>query len=188
VTPPALPLGHDALRFEFQAVTLPDLDASAYLARPQALAGALAARMRLAAQAPITDHKLACVRRNIEGSEVDNDEVRQLLLDVVEAYLPLAGTDAEHFEQLLQLPENQGVRQTMKTWTEQQQEMGEARGEARGKLGQAREDVLRVLEARLGPVSPAIAQRLEEMDDVAALRALLVRAATASTLEDIGLS
>jgi hypothetical protein len=36
--------------------------------------------------------------------------------------LPLTGAGAEQFEQLLQQPEHEGVRQTMKTWPEQHKE------------------------------------------------------------------
>lgn len=85
------------------------VDADAYLTRPQALAGALAARMRPAVNTPPSHHKLACLRRIIEGSDVETEQTRQLLADVVETYLPLKDADAIQFEHLLQLPENEGV-------------------------------------------------------------------------------
>ncbi len=188
-------LGQTSQQFEMLAVTLRALDAETYLARPQALAGALAALMRRPAQSPPSAHKLACLRRIIEGSGVEREEVRQLLLDVVEAYLRLSGADAEEFEQLLQQPENEGIRQTMKTWTEQQQEIGEARGreigeeigKEIGKRIEAQEAVLRVLAARFHTVPPAVAERVRHMDDVPALEALLGRVATAATLAETGL-
>ncbi|GAC1447780.1 MAG: hypothetical protein PVSMB4_03910 [Ktedonobacterales bacterium] len=180
-------LGHTPLQFEFLAVTLRALDASVYLAQPQALAGALAARMPPAAHTPRSRHKLACLRRIIEGDGVDRSETRALLADVVETYLPLKGREAEQFERLLQLPENQGVRHTMETWTETQQKIGEARGEARGAIRKAREDILRALEVRFGPVLPGVAARVQAIEDEAALDALLVRVLTASTLEETGL-
>jgi hypothetical protein len=176
-------LGHPILEFSFLAVTLRALDAAAYLARAPALAGALAARMRPAAHTPPSRHKLACLRRIIEGSGVARDETRQLLADVVEAYLPLAGADAEQFEQLLQQPENEQLRHGMKTWSEQQQEIGEARG----KLDEAREAVLRVLRARFGAVPPAQAARILALEDLAALEALLTQAATVAALADFDL-
>ena len=172
-------LGQPFLESAFLVVTLRALDAEVYLARPQALAGALAALMRCAAHTPPSVHKLACLRRIIEGTGVDREETRQLLLNVVEAYLPLSGAEAERFEELLRQPENERIRQAMKTWTEQQQEIG--------KRVKAQEDVLRVLEARFGPVPPAVAARLRQIDDEPALDALLTRAAVAASLAEMGL-
>ncbi|HEV7130121.1 MAG TPA: hypothetical protein VGN32_22020, partial [Ktedonobacterales bacterium] len=126
-------LGHRILEFEFLAVTLRALDASIYLARPQALAGALAARMRPTPRTPLSQHKVACLHRIIGGTGMDREETQRLLVDVVETYLPLTGADAKEFEALLQLPENEGIRETMKTWSEQQQEIGEERGKEIGK-------------------------------------------------------
>ncbi len=139
--------------------------------------------MRRPAQSPPSAHKLACLRRIIEGSGVEREADRQLLLDVVEVYLRLTGRDAEEFEQVLQQPENEGIRQTMKTWTEQQQGIGEEIGR---KL-KAQEDVLRVLEARFSPLPPTAVARIRQLDDEAALDALLVRIATAATLAETGL-
>jgi hypothetical protein len=185
-------LGHTVLEFAFLAVTLRALDAAPYLAQPYALAGALAARMRPGAGTPPSQHKLACLRRIIEGSGAQRDETKKLLADVVETYLPLKGADADQYEQLLQLPENQGVGHTMKTWMEQQEEIaqarGEARGEARGAVREARTAVLRVLEARLGTLPPAVIARVQQMEDLAALEVLLTRAATATSLADAGLA
>lgn len=112
------------------------------------------------------------------------EETRQLLLNVVEAYLPLSGAEAERFEELLRQPENEGIRQAMKTWTEQQQEIGK---QEIGKRVRAQEDVLRVLEARFGPVPLAVAERIRQIDDEAALDALLTRAAVAASLAEMGL-
>jgi hypothetical protein len=72
----------------------------------------------------------------------------------------------------------------MKTWSEQQQEIGEARGEARGALQEARAAVLRVLRARFGAVPPALAARIAAMEDLVALEALLTQAATVAALAD----
>jgi hypothetical protein len=76
-------LGRGILQFEFPAITLPGLDAGTYLAQPQALAGALAARMRPAANTPRSRHKLACLRRIIDGSGVEAEQTRQLQEDVL---------------------------------------------------------------------------------------------------------
>ena len=172
-------LGHNFLQYEFLAVTLRALDAGTYLARPQALAGALAALMRRPARMLPGTHKLACLRRIMDGDGADPEETRQLLANVVETCLPLTGADAEQFEQLLRQPENEGVRQTMKTWLEQHEEIAAIR--------KAQEDVLRVLEARFGPVPPEVAARVRQVNDEAALGALLTRAATAPSLAAIDL-
>ena len=172
-------LDHSPLIFEYSAVTLGALDANAYLARPIALAGALAAIMRRASSTPLSEYKLACLRRIIQGGGVPTDRTRHLLADVVQAYLPLFGQDEEAFDRLLTLPQNQEVRHTMQTWTEQQQ--------AIARLDTKREDMLRVLETKLGPIPEAVVTRVLEMNDVAALSSLLVRAVTASSLEELGL-
>jgi hypothetical protein len=190
-------LAHEIFAFNFFAVTLGSLDASVYLARPQALAGALAARMRRPPGTPPSRHKLACKRRIMDGSKggsnVDEDEVRRLLSDVVEAYLSLEGEDAEEYEELLRLPENEGIRDQMKTWSEQQQEIGEARGEARGeahgeahgKIAKAHEDVLRVLEIKFSPLPADLAARVRAITSEADLDALLVQAVQAAQLSDV---
>ncbi len=117
------------------------------------------------------------------GSGADPEETCQLLANVVETCLPLTGADAEQFEQLLRQPENEGVRQTMKTWLEQHEEIAETRGAVR----KAQEDVLRVLGARFGSVPPEVEARVRQMNDEAALGALLTRTATASSLAAIDL-
>ncbi len=176
-------LGHPLLSFSFLAVTLRMLDAAVYLGRPQALAGALAALMRQPASMSASQYKLACLRRIIEGTEVAREEERKLLVNVVESYLPLAGQEAEAFERLLDEPEQQGVRQSMKTWLEQHEEIGEARGAVRVK----QDDILRVLELRFRTVPAPVVERVRHLDDMAALDALLERAVTAATLADTGL-
>lgn len=181
-------LGHDVFSFTFFALTLGALDASAYLARPQALVGALAARMRRAPGMPPSRHKLACKRRIIEGNTGGNianaDDVRRLLFDVVEAYLPLEGAEAEAYEELLQLPENEGIRKRMKTWSEQQQEIGEVQG----KLAKAQEDVLRVLEVKFGTLPADLVARVRAITNEAELDALLVMAVKATRLDEVSIS
>jgi hypothetical protein len=132
-------------------------------------------------------HKLACLRRIIEGTGVKHEASRRLLNDVLEMYLRLAGTEAEQFEALLSRPENEGVRWTMKTWSQEREEIGEARGREIGRQLEAQENLLRVLEARFGPVPAAVAERVRQSDDIQALEALVVRAATATTLAETGL-
>jgi hypothetical protein len=179
-------LGLRVFEFAYFAVTLGGLDAAEYLDRHQALAGALAARMR--PRAPLEEHKLACLRRIMEGGGVARDVDRTLLVDVVETYLPLTGADAERFEDLLRRPENEGIRAHMKTWSEAQQEIGEARGEARGRLAAVQDALLALLEARLGPVPLEVVARVRAIGDEATLRGLLLRAADAKTLADLGLT
>jgi hypothetical protein len=140
--------------------------------------------MRRPASMPASQYKLACLRRIIEGTAVVREEARQLLLDVVESYLPPEGREAEAFERLLEEPEQQGVRQSMKTWSEQQQEIGAARGAVRAK----QDDILRVIERRLGAVPAPVKERVRQIQDEAALDTLLDRVATASTLADTGLA
>jgi uncharacterized membrane protein YccC len=122
-------------------------------------------------------HKLACLRRIMDGSGAALEETRQLLANLVETCLPLTGADAEQFDRMLRQPENERVRQTMKTWLEQHEELAAIR--------KAQEAVLRVLEARFGPVPPEVVARVREMNDEAALDALLTRAAIASSLAEI---
>ena len=79
----------------------------------------------------------------------------------------------------------------MKTWGEEREEIGEARGreigEARGKRLEAQEIVLRVLEARFGPLPPTVVERIRQTDDQSTLDALVVRAATAASVAETGL-
>ncbi len=75
----------------------------------------------------------------------------------------------------------------MKTWGEEQEEIGEARGREIGKRLEAQEIVLRVLEARFGPLPPPVAERVRQTDNQSTLDALVVRAATAASLAETGL-
>jgi hypothetical protein len=76
----------------------------------------------------------------------------------------------------------------MKTWLEQHEEFGYARGYARGLLLVRRESVLLVLGARIGHIPPEVAERVNQIDDHARLTALLERAFSATSLADLGLA
>jgi hypothetical protein len=115
----------------------------------------------------------------MEGSGVEREATRQLLLEAVEIALPLSGQDAEEFEGLLRRPENEGIRHTIKTWTETQQEIG--------RKIKAQQALLRVLAIRFGPVPPVVEECVRQVDDEATLDGLLACAITAATLADTGL-
>jgi hypothetical protein len=95
----------------------------------------------------------------------------------------MEGGEAEAFERLLEEPEQQGVRQSMKTWLEQHEEIGEAQGAVR----KAQDDILRVLELRFGRVPPQVIERVRQLNSMAELDAMLERAVTAAVLADTGL-
>ena len=65
---------------------------------------------------------------------------------------------------------------------------GERLGERRGELRGRREVLLEVLDARFGEVPPATSARIKGTRNIDHLKAWLLRATTADTLADVGIT
>jgi hypothetical protein len=142
------------LRFEYQYVGLPALDALEYVTRDNWLGVALAALMRIPSERKAW-LKAEALRRLVGSSE--SDQRRFLLTECVQAYLPLEGPQREEYEQLLVSKPYEGVMKTEMTTFEK----GEALGRQKGMDQGLRRMLQMLLENRFGPLTPVVRQRLD---------------------------
>lgn len=115
------------------------------------------------------------------------DEVRQwLLANLVETYLPLTTATQRRYEQLLAREEYQMAKQwDYHAFRDQMREEGLQQGLQQGLMSAKREDILTVLRARFTPLPDELTQRIEAIVSPSELDALLVRAATAGSLDEM---
>lgn len=167
--------GHELVRFNYPYVGLPALDAERYVCQENWLGVALSALMRVSKQRKI---ELAgeALGRIVHSPE--NSYRKTLLCECVSAYLPTDAEQRRQFEEMVRNHPDSGV---------QAMELGlldhvEQRGELKGR----RETVREQLEARFGPLPPAITARLEACD-ADRLRELSRALLSADSLEELGL-
>jgi len=111
------------------------------------------------------------------------DEARRwFLAHVVETYLRLAPAAQTRYQQLLEQEEHQMAKQwDYYTWRDQMREEGRQEGEVRAK----QDGIMMIMQARFAPVPEELRRRVEAIRVPAELDALLVRVATASSLDDV---
>jgi predicted transposase YdaD len=120
------------------------------------------------------------------------DEARQfLLVDLIETYFRLSGTQRERYQRLVSRKEYRKVQDVELSWAEELEEKGLKKGLEKG-LEKGREDgkretLLRQLSAKFGRLSVAARTRVEAIDSVDELDALLERILTATSLDDMKL-
>jgi hypothetical protein len=184
--------------FRYYAFGLSRCRAEDYLVRPEPLAWALAALMRPGRQTR-AELKMACLRRIAAAGLTDNQSF--LLVNFVETYLQLTGSQAEEFDRL-QKAENQEVVAVRMTWAEQIEaqglkkglEEGRTVGRAEGRVeGRAegiealRHIVLLQLEQRFGAVPKTARRKLEKISALEPLTHLAERVVVARSLQELGL-
>ena len=108
----------------------------------------------------------------------ENDYRRYLLAECLEAYADLDDAQKERLHGLLSTEPYREVQPLMITTYERGIERGIEQGE--------RQAALRQLEAKFGPVSPEVKQRVEALSPEALAR-LQLELLKAQTLEEIGL-
>jgi hypothetical protein len=185
-------LGPNFPELRYVSFGLAGCRAAEYLARPEALAWALAAVMDPGSLSR-AELKMACLRR-ITGLRGRTDPF--LLVDCVENYLELDVREVAEFEALRSQSENQEVRTVAMTWSEKIAAQGEAKGEARGEAkgrgegrGEgAREILLLQLVERFGPLPEGARHKVEEISSLQRLTQLAKRVLTAHSLEEMGLT
>jgi predicted transposase YdaD len=105
-----------------------------------------------------------------------------LLANVVESFLPLRAAARKRYEQLLTREEYQMAKQwDYHAWNEHTRAEAMQQGLVRAK----REDILTILRARFSPFPDELARQIETISTLSELDALLVRAATANSLDDV---
>jgi hypothetical protein len=139
---------HRLLRFEYAYVGLPGLEAEPYATGEHLLGVALSALMRVPPERRAELHAEALKRIARSG---ENDWRRFLLAECVEAYGSLDEAQRQRLQALLTSEQYQEVRPLMITTYE------------RGKIEGRRETALLQLEAKFGPLAPAVRQQVEAL-------------------------
>src|SRR5258708_11377748 len=100
--------------------------------------------------------------RRIIGAPLP-DQKRFLLGECVQAYLPMDDQQQSEFQRLVTGEAYAGVRAVNTTWYEKGIEMGMEKGMAEGEDRGRRAMLRDMLEHRFGPVSQAVAERLQQL-------------------------
>jgi hypothetical protein len=178
---------HRILRFDYAYVGLPALDGEAYATGENLLGVALSALMRLPAERRAELHAEGLKRIARSG---ENDFRRFLLAECLEAYADLDEAEQHRLQALLSTEPYQEVQPIMTTAyqraVERGIEQGIERGIERGILEGERRSALRLLEAKFGPVSPEVKQRVEALSPEA-LAQLQVHVLEEQSLNELGL-
>ena len=132
---------------------------------------------------------MACLRRIAAASLTDRQ--RQPLVNCVETYLELKGSDAEELEALQAAEPNEEVQAMRMTWAEKLEAKGEAKGRDIGvEIGKQegfRQVLLRQLGARFGPLSEDVKRRVEAIGSTERLNQIAEQILVAHSLEEMGL-
>jgi hypothetical protein len=147
---------HQILRFDYAYVGLPALDGEPYATGENLLGVALSALMRLPAERRAELHAEGLKRIARSG---ENDFRRFLLAECLEAYADLDEAQQERLQRLLSTEQYQEVQPLMTTTYERGLERGLERGIRQGEQRSA----LRLLEAKFGPLSADVKQRVEAL-------------------------
>jgi hypothetical protein len=166
---------HRLLRFEYAYVGLPKLNAEQYVSGAHLLGVALSSLMKVPKERRAEVHLEALKRIALSR---ENDYRRFLLAECVEAYGDLDEAQRQRLEALLATPQYQEVRPLVITTYE--------RGKLEGKMEERREMVLLQLEAKFGPLPPAIKQRVEALSPEQ-LRQVALEFVKAQSLKELGL-
>ena len=184
------------LRFRYNGVWLARLNAEEYVERDPPAGAALAALMDRSDKSRRRD--LASLRVSMLSRVVESglDEGRQLLLiDLIETYFPLSAEQMESYQRLVSRKEHRKVQDVELTWAEKLMEKGRATGRAEGRaegretglIDGKREALVSLLTAKFGPLTVGVTKRVESIDSLNTLDAMLERVLTATSLEEMKL-
>jgi Domain of unknown function (DUF4351) len=171
------------VRFEYAYVGLPALDGELYATGENLLGVALSALMRLPADRRAELYAEGLKR--IAGSG-ENDYRQFLLAECLEAYAELDEAQKERLKALLHTEAYHEVEPLMKTTYERGIERGIQQGIERGIEQGERRLTLRQLEAKFGPLSPAVKRQVAALSPEALAR-LQIDLLTAQALEELSL-
>ena len=174
---------HRLLRFEYAYVGLPSLPAEEYASGKHLLGVALSALMRTPRERRVELHAESLKRIALSN---ENDLRRFLLAECREAYVNLDESQRQQFEALLDTEHYREAKPLMITTYERGKADGKLEGKAEGKLEGWRDTALLQLDAKFGPLTPAIQQRVAELAPER-LRQLLVDIVKAPSLKELHL-
>jgi hypothetical protein len=171
------------VRFEYAYVGLPALDGEQYATGENLLGVALSTLMRIPAERKVELYTEGLKRIARSG---ENDFRRHLLGECLETYAELDEAQKERFRALLHTGQYPEVQSFMKTTYERGVEYGTERGKELGiRQGELRSALL-LLEAKFGPLSPEVKQKVEALSPEA-LAQLLLDLLKVQSLEELGL-
>jgi Domain of unknown function (DUF4351) len=179
------------IRFEYAYVGLPALDGEPYATGENLLGVALSVLMQLPSDQRAELYADGLKRIAVSG---ENDFRRFLLVECLEAYAELEEGQKERLQALLHTDAYQEVEPLMKTTYERGIEQGIERGIQRGieqgiERGIAqgeRRSALRLMEAKFGPLSASVKQRVEALS-LEALARIQLDLLKARALEELRL-
>ncbi len=191
-------------RFRYLAFGLSRSQASEYLARPQPLAAALAARMRRGKWDKV-EHKLRCLQAIGEAKNLDVDH-QYILGKIVETSVRLDEEEEQRFYDELRKDANKEVQEMAITWQEalaeskatgwaegkaqgwmEGRQEGEAKGRLEGEVYAAHLAVLIAARGRFGTVPAVFESQVRAIKDLDRLFQILERIAKARSLGEIDL-
>jgi hypothetical protein len=167
------------LHFEYAYIGLPALDAETYVRGDNLLGVALSALMR------VPEEKRAWLRAEAERRILKSSETpahQYLLQECVAAYLPLSAEQLREYEQLLANEPFREVKLMQLTLNEMMLERRVAERVAE----RERESLRMALEARFGPLTPGVRQRVDAIP-AERLRDVLLQVVKGKSLQEMGL-
>ncbi len=171
----------------YRYIGLPALPAADYLRGDNWLGVALSALMKAPREERIPFGAEAMQRL---GDSPLSDGKKSLLGDCIETYIDVPESDSRKFRDILEANATGRVPAMHKTRVqiarEEAMEQGIEKGLHEGHLRGQRAAVTELLEARFGAIPPEIASAISACADSAALRRMLLAAATALSLEEFG--
>ena len=192
--------GTEFLRFRYNGVWLARLNAEEYLERGGPVGAALAAlmdRSNRSRRRELTSLRVSMLSRVVESGL---DEARELLLiDLIETYFPVSADQMESYQRLVSRKEHRKVQDVELTWAEKLMEKGRAEGREEGRekgrqegretglIDGKRAALVSQLTAKFGTLDEGVTKRVESIDSLNTLDAMLERVLTATSLEEMKL-
>ena len=174
--------GRTYLSFRYLQISLPRLDAAAYVQAGGPLGAALAAVMDLPAarEEQVAVYAAAMHRIGVALDTGQVDEARAyLLINLLHTYLPLTDDEQQTVRVQLQQQGDTTVEAIELTWADRLVEQGFEQGREEEREG-LRRAILQSAQTRFGQVSPALEQAVQGMKDQDALLAFFSRTLTAT--------
>jgi hypothetical protein len=171
--------GNRFVRFDYHLIKLRHLDYRQFLDSNNPLAYALMAKMDYNRKERV--RLKADFLRLILGYPVDPAR-RSLLVEFVETYVPLAGSEQLEFQAMVQTDEKYVEVQKMITVYE---EKGIEKGIEKGKWKCKQEDVILLLEKKFGKLSAVKRQKIRQIESLEKLDSLLLAVLDAKSIQDL---
>ncbi len=171
--------GETYLAFRYHLIRLRDFDARTYLRQQNPLAFALAAKMKYSKRDVV--RMKADFLRMISGSRV-NAARRSLLVDFVETYTPLDAQQEHRFETIIKADKKYAEVGKMITVYEKR---GRVKGRQEGMVEAKRDALLMQMRRKFRFVDAVREQRVQAIDSVKKLDALLLAVIDAQNIDDL---